>query len=163
MVTVSHIAQRLSTTPRGPSQAAADLSNYCLYCGCLIADIDRLTLHEPRTCPIDLLGAHGWRPCWECSGIAAAIWYYLGNGQTRMPQPVIRGASLDVYVWIVRRSQEEWTVVQVPYLAAALRYSRSAIAGALRRLRLLGILEKRPRAGLYGQYRPLIWQLPMGG
>jgi hypothetical protein len=160
MLSVSHIAQRLSSGPHFATVATHDAPNYCIYCGSLLANPSRGILHEPRVCPLVLDDSHEWRTCHECSAIASAIWYYRGQGRTWLPHSPLKGAALDIYVHIVSSSQDEWTMVSMPKLARDLHYSYGAIAGAITKLRRMGLLEKRPRAGLYCQYRPLIWQLP---
>lgn len=162
MLTLSHIAYHLSTTPTGPTVKVADPPNYCVFCGVLLADPKLGTPVEPLTCPLTLDG-HEWRQCAECSNIASTIWYYAGAGESYLPKPRMKGAALDVYIWILRENpQNMWTRLPIPEVARRLRYSRGAIAAALVRLRKRGYLEKRPRTGRYGEYKPLIWQRPKG-
>lgn len=163
MISVSHIATRLSSVAPGPSILPALVVNNCIYCGCLLDDPNAGTLVQPLTCPVDMVHtSHHWRACRECTNIASSIYYYAGHGNTFFPKPKIKGAQLDVYVWILRENPQDcWTRVQNPMLARELHYSYATIAGALTRLRARGLVEKR-RTGRYCDYRPLIWQRPKG-
>jgi DNA-binding MarR family transcriptional regulator len=164
MLTVSHIAHALSTGPHPPSIAEPDAINYCIYCGVALSNPTRGIPREPLTCPLHLNPHQEWRSCAECLHIASAIYYYRGGGKSYLPHLRIRGAALDIYVWILRQGPyiDDWIRVPVPQAAEDLRYSRGAITAALMRLRKRGLLEKRPRSGRYAEYRPLIWQRPKG-
>lgn len=162
MLTVSHIALRLSNAPHYATVAEPEAHNYCVYCGVTLSDVTRAIPAYPLVCPISLERKE-LRQCNDCANIAAALYYYRGNGRTYLPQPKLRGAALDLYVWILRENPQDcWTTIPVPQIATYLRYSRATIAATLTRLCKRGYLEKRPRAGRYREYKPLIWQRPKG-
>src|SRR5271166_4903336 len=126
MLTVSHIATTLQKGYHPPTPMVQAPNVYCIYCGVLLANVTRGIPATPLLCPLKLENYSGdeWRACAECANIASTIWYYAGAGRSYMPHPKLRGAALDLYVWILRESpQDDWTRVPVPLVADRLRYS----------------------------------------
>jgi hypothetical protein len=164
MLTVSHIATTLQHSHHPSTAIVQDPCVYCIYCGVQLANVTRGIPSIPLVCPLYLQDGSGdaWRACAECANIAGSLWYYAGYGRTAMPRPKLRGAALDIYVWLLRESpQDDWSLLKIPLVASRLRYSRGAISSALARLLRRGYLE-RQRVGRYSAYRPLIWQRPKG-